>query len=25
MIKISNWWKDPLNTSTYYTYSVNSN
>jgi general secretion pathway protein G len=25
MIKISNWWKDPLDTTTYYTYSVNSN
>jgi hypothetical protein len=25
IIKISNWWKDPLDTSTYYTYSVNSN
>jgi type II secretory pathway pseudopilin PulG len=23
MIKISNWWKDPLDNSTYYTYSVN--
>jgi hypothetical protein len=23
MIKISNWWKDPLDTSIYYTYSTN--
>jgi prepilin-type N-terminal cleavage/methylation domain-containing protein len=24
MIKISNWWKDPLDNTTYYTYSTNS-
>ncbi len=23
MLKISNWWKDPLDTSTYYTYTTN--
>ncbi|EKE27848.1 MAG: hypothetical protein ACD_3C00142G0004 [uncultured bacterium (gcode 4)] len=23
MIKLSNWWKDPLDTSTFYTYSTN--
>jgi hypothetical protein len=23
MIKLSNWWKDPLDTSTYYTYATN--
>jgi hypothetical protein len=24
MIKVSNWWKDPLDTNTFYTYSANS-